>query len=177
MGEEQKQFRFERLDSTRHRREEFGCESVELTDFLHKRARKEMDARTSACVVLVHESDPGQIAGYYTLSQAAVATTQLPESLTRKLPRYGELGATLIGRLARDLRWKGQNIGRLLLIDALRRCVRFSAEVGAVVVVTDPKDTKARLFYESFGFRAFDERRLFIPMKELIEREARDWES
>jgi predicted N-acetyltransferase YhbS len=171
-----KQFRFEPLDPAKHRRDQFHCESPELTEFLQKRARKEMDARSSACIVLVQETDPGKIVGYYTLSQASISTTQLPETLARKLPRYAELGATLIGRLARDIQWRGQNIGQLLLIDALRRCVRFSADVGAVVVVTDPKDANARRFYENFGFRPLDERRLFIPMKELLEREARGWD-
>lgn len=176
MADEPKQYRFERLDPAKHRRDQFNCESPELTDFLQKRARKEMDARSSACIVLVEETDPGKIVGYYTLSRASVSSTQLPETLARKLPRYAELGATLIGRLARDVQWRGQNIGRLLLIDALRRCVRFSADVGAVVVLTDPKDAKARRLYENFGFRALDERRLVIPMKELLEREARDWD-
>jgi hypothetical protein len=64
-----------------------------------------------------------------------------------------------------------------LLIDALRRCVRHSAEVGAVVVVTDPKDEKARKFYGDHGFLALDDRRMFLPMSELVEREANGWVS
>ncbi len=165
----------EPLSAAKHRRDEFACESPELTEFLRTRARKEMQARASACFVLVAEDDPGRIVGYYTLSQTAVVTQQLPEAVTKRLPRYPQLGATLIGRLARDLAWKGKAVGRLLLIDALRRCVRHSAEVGAVVVVTDPKDDKTRAFYESHGFLALDERRMFIPMSELIEREASGW--
>lgn len=172
---EPQQYKIEQLDPGKHRREEFTCESPELTEFLRKRARKEMQARASACFVLVAESDPGRIVGYYSLSQTAVAMQQLPEALAKKLPRYPQLGATLIGRLARDHAWKGQQVGRLLLIDALRRCVHHSAEVGAVVVVTDPKDDKARQFYESHGFLALDERRMFIPMSELVEREANGW--
>lgn len=168
-------FRIEHLDPARHRREDFHCESAELTAFLRQRARKEMDARASACFVLVPESDPGRIAGYYTLSQTSVTLAKLPAEIAKRLPRYPDVGATLIGRLARDLAWKGQDIGRLLLLDALRRSVRMSDEVGAVVVVTDPKDAKARAFYERFGFRVLDERRLFIPMRELVEREARGW--
>jgi GNAT superfamily N-acetyltransferase len=165
----------EPLSAAKHRRNEFACESPELTEFLRTRARKEMQARASACFVLVAEADPGRIVGYYTLSQTAVVVGQLPEAVTKRLPRYPQLGATLIGRLARDLAWKGKDVGRLLLIDALRRCVRHSAEVGAVVVVTDPKDDKARTFYESHGFLALDERRMFIPMSELVEREANGW--
>jgi predicted GNAT family N-acyltransferase len=169
------QYLIERLDVAHHRREEFTCESPELTDFLRKRARKEMDARTSACFVLVAANDPGRIVGYYTLSQTSVALEKLPEAVTKKLPRYREMGATFIGRLARDIRWRGKEIGRLLLIDALRRSVRLRTEAGAVVAVTDPKDQKAKTFYEAYGFKALDERRLFIPMKELIEREAKGW--
>ena len=169
------QFRIEHLDPAKHRRLDFRCESADLTAFLRERARREMDARASACFVLVPESDPGRIAGYYTLSQTSLTLARLPAGLAKRLPHYPDLGATLIGRLARDLAWKGQDIGRLLLADALRRSVRQSDEVGAVVVVTDPKDVKARAFYGRFGFRALDESRLFIPMRELVEREARGW--
>ena len=169
-------FLVEPLSASKHRRSEFACESAELTEFLRTRARKEMQARASACFVLVAEADPGRIVGYYTLSQTSVVLGKLPDAVTKRLPRYPHLGATLIGRLARDLAWKGEAVGRLLLIDALRRCVRHSAEVGAVVVVTDPKDDKARTFYESHGFLALDERRMFIPMSELMEREATGWE-
>jgi GNAT superfamily N-acetyltransferase len=168
-------FRIEPLDPGRHRREEFSCEAPELTEFLRKRARKEMQARASACFVLVPETDPGRVVGYYTLSQTSVVLRQLPAALVKRLPHYPQLGATLIGRLARDLTWKGRQVGRLLLVDALRRCVRHSAEVGAVVVATDPKDDKARAFYESHGFRALDGRRMSIPMSELIEREVSEW--
>jgi GNAT superfamily N-acetyltransferase len=168
-------FRIEPLDPGKHRRELFACESPELTEFLRKRARKEMQARASACFVLVPEADPGRVVGYYTLSQTSIVLEHLPAALVKRLPRYPQLGATLIGRLARDLAWKGRQVGRLLLIDALRRCVRHSAEVGAVVVATDPKDDKSRAFYETHGFRGLDEHRMFIPMSELIEREVSGW--
>lgn len=170
-------FIVEPLSAGKHRRNEFACESPELTDFLRTRARKEMQAHASACFVLVPESDPGRIAGYYTLSQSAVALQQLPEAVTKRLPRYPQLGATLIGRLARDLAWKGQAVGRLLLVDALRRSARHSTGVGAVLVVTDPKDEKARLFYASHGFRPLDERRMFIPMSEIMEWESGGWKA
>ena len=161
-------FRIERLDPAKHRREVFRCESAALTDFIQRQARREMEARTSACFVLVPESDSSRIAGYYTLSQASVTLGKLPAELTKKLPRYPELGATLIGRLARDLEWRGARVGGLLLVDALRRCVRHSEQAGAVVVVTDPKDEKARAFYASYGFQALDESRMFIPMNAAL---------
>jgi L-amino acid N-acyltransferase YncA len=66
------QFIVDALDPAKHRRAEFQCESPELTEFLRTRARKEMEARSSACYVLVTEADPGRIVGYYTLSQTSV---------------------------------------------------------------------------------------------------------
>ena len=134
-----------------------------------------MAVRASACFVLVPANDPGRVAGFYTLSQTSVRLAVLPPELAKKLPRYPELGATLIGRLARDLEWKGRGVGQLLLLDAFRRSLRQSAEVAAVVVVTDPKDTNAREFYTENGFAPLDQRRLFIPMQRLIEWEAREW--
>src|SRR5579862_2253149 len=130
-------FHIERLDPAKHQREVFRCESAELTDFLQRRARKEMNAFASACFVIVPVDEPGRIAGFYTLSAAEITATDLPPDFIKKLPHYPHLPAILLGRLARDLAWHSQNIGGLLLIDALRRGLRQSSEVGAVVVVTD----------------------------------------
>jgi predicted GNAT family N-acyltransferase len=74
----------------------------------------------------------------------------------------------LIGRLARDLDWRDTGVGGMLLIDALRRCVRQSEEAGAIVAVTDPKDHKARAFYAAYGFQPLDEYRMFIPMLAVL---------
>jgi GNAT superfamily N-acetyltransferase len=168
-------FLIERLNPAKHHRESFRCESVELNDFLQKRARKEMDVFASACFVIIPADEPGRIAGFYTLSAAEIATTDLPLDLVKKLPRYPHLPAILLGRLARDLAWHGQNIGGLLLIDALRRSLRQSSEIGAVAVVTDPKDTHARTFYQHYGFQPLNEQRIVIPIKEIITRESTGW--
>ena len=159
----------EALNPARHRRNEFSCESPELTEFLHQRARREAEARASACIVLVPERDPGQIAGYYTLSAATISLSQLPEKIARRLPRYPELPATLLGRLARDLRFRGQGLGELLLVSALRRAWVISGIIGSVAVITDPKDENAAAFYRRFGFRECDAegKRLLLPMTEV----------
>lgn len=161
-------YRIERLDPAKHRREHFRCESAELTEFLQKRARKEMDARTSACFVLVPLADPGRIAGFYTLSAAEISPAALPALLSKRLPRYPQLPVTLLGRLARDEEFRGQGIGDLLLVDALARALAGSAEVRSIGVVTDPNDEKAAKFYEEFGFRQLTGGRLFLPMTEIV---------
>ncbi len=157
-------FLVEPLDSAKHRREEFDCGVAALNGFLRLRARKEMDMGTSACFVLVSESDPGTIASFYTLSAATLVRTALPETLTKKLPRHPELPATLLGRLARDVRFRGTGIGDRLLASALHRAVTASQEVASWAIATDPKDEEAHAFYASFGFQPLTETRQFLPM-------------
>ncbi len=161
--------RIEVLDVTRHRREEFRCESPELTEFLRTRARKEMQARASACFVLVEEAEPGRIVGYYTLSATTVLLSEIPQDLAKRLPRYPVLPATLLGRLARDVTFRGKGLGDYLLADALQRALDNTVEIGSVAVVTDPKDERASAFYREYGFRAFatTQQRLLLPMAEI----------
>jgi len=161
-------FVVEPLDPAKHRREAFDCGVVALNDFLRTRARKEMEAGMSACFVLVPESKPLQIAGYYTLSSATILRTALPDILVKRLPLYTELPATLLGRLARSLDFKGQGVGDRLMISALSRAVEGARHVASWAIVTDPKHEQARRFYESFGFRQLTGQRLFVPMKEVV---------
>lgn len=166
MSESFQSFIIEPLSPAKHRREDFDCGVAALNDFLRTRARKEMDASTSMCFVMVPESDPKRVVGYYTLSAATIARTALPEEIAKKLPRYEEMPATLLGRLARDVQVKGQNIGQRLMLSAINRAISASKEVASLALVTDPKDDKARTFYELFGFQALTERRMFLTMKQ-----------
>ncbi|MGA7525239.1 MAG: hypothetical protein WBW84_22510 [Acidobacteriaceae bacterium] len=108
------------------------------------------------------------MAGFYTLTQDNIAAEDVPSELIRRLnlPRYERIGATLLGRLARDLTWKGQGTGELLLADALKRSLAMSRRIASAAVVVDAKDEKASRFYAGFGFIPFpeSEKRLFLPM-------------
>jgi len=163
------EFKFEILDPVVHRRDEFSCESPELTEFLRTRARKEAKSRASACFVLVPVAHPGHVAGFYTLSATTIELEKLPPELVKKLPRYPRLPATLLGRLARDLTFKGQGIGDLLMVDALKRADENSSVIGSVAVVVDPKDDHAAKFYGTFGFRPLDDQKMVLPMNTVPE--------
>ena len=159
-------FRIEPLDPARHKREEFGCGVAALDDYLKTRARKDMEAGVAVCFVAIPESNPGCIAGYYTLSSATILRVELPDpQILRKLPRYPEFPATLLDRLARSLRFKERGLGDRLLISALERAVAGSSEVASWAIVTDPKDAHASEFYAGFGFRLLNADRMFLPMR------------
>lgn len=166
MSDPQKFF-IEPLDPSKHRREEFDCGVDALSDYLKKRARKEMEEGLAVCFVAVPERDPGCVAGFYTLSAATILTTSLPESVTKKLPRYREFPATLLGRLARANSFRGKGLGDRLIMSAFSRAAQAAEEVASWAIVTDPKDDAARRFYKAFGFSDLDANRLFMTMKQL----------
>ena len=159
-------FRFEPLEKN-HDRAAFSCEHERLNKYLKEQASQEVRKRVSAVYVLT--PDGRTIAGYYTLSQYAVDAGELPAEVARKLhvPKYEKLPATLLGRLARSVEFKGMGIGELLLIGALKRAIEHSRNIPSLAVVVDAKDEKARVFYKAYGFLDLPghANRLFIPMR------------
>ena len=156
------------LFGDRHKklRAAFSCGSPELDRYLKQQARQDIDRR--ACAVYVLLSSDQKIAGFYTLTQDNIAADDIPQETIRQLnlPRYERIGATLLGRLARDLTFKGQGVGELLLVDALKRSLQMSRHIASAAVIVDAKDSNAHRFYRSFGFIPFPEskNRLFLPM-------------
>ncbi len=140
-----------------------------LDRYLREHASQDARKRAAAPFVLVTEEN--QIAGYYTLSATLILAANLPAKTIKKLkwPRYPELPATLIGRLARDVRFRGQGIGELLLLDAFERAL--NSEIASIAVVVDSKDERAARFYGGFGFVPLLEtpNRLYLPMKTIEE--------
>ena len=161
-------FFIEPLDPAKHRREEFDCGVPAFNDYLKTRARKEMDAGVAVCFVAVPENEPGRIAGYYTLSAAAIRRADLiDDKLLKKLPRYPDFPATFLGRLARSLDFKGHGLGDRLMVSAMERANSSSQEVASWAMITDPKDEKAAEFHAGFGFRFLTETRMMMPMARI----------
>lgn len=108
----------------------------------------------------------GVFLGFYTLSQRAVRLSDLPTGMTKRLPKYPLLPATLLGRLAVDRRHEGGGLGQLPLIDALTRSYAASLQVASLAVVTEAKDERSLSFYEAHDFRPLPsrERTLSLPM-------------
>lgn len=163
--------RFEPLDKRRHVRAAFSCGQEPLDHYLKQQANQDLKKRVAAVFVLT--PDGKQIAGYYTLSQYAVDAGELPPEVTRKLglPKYSELPATLLGRLARSTEFEGKGIGELLLMGALRQALNQSKKIASMAVVVDAKDDKAKNFYKKYGFIELPDhpQRLVLPMETIAQ--------
>ena len=154
------------LDS-KHKKSEFTCGNTYLDNYLQKQAKQDIKRKLSACFVL--SSEGNEIKGFYTLSNAGIPRELIPEDISKKLPRaYESLPVTLLGRLAINEKNKGQGLGKLLLIDALKRSYEVSKVIGSMAVIVDPIDEDAIGFYNKFGFITLpDSGKLFLSMKTI----------
>jgi ribosomal protein S18 acetylase RimI-like enzyme len=152
--------RFEPLAA--HDRRAFSCGVPELDRYFHQQVTQDIRRHVTNCFVAITPDDV--IAGYYTLASGSVPISELPSELARRLPRYPTLPAVRIGRLAVDLRFRGQGFGRLLLWDAAARAPR--ADQANFTLLVDAKDDRAVEFYRHYGFIPFmtAPRVLFLPL-------------
>ncbi|HEY8601465.1 MAG TPA: GNAT family N-acetyltransferase [Thermomicrobiales bacterium] len=153
-----------------HERAAFASEVAALDRYFREQAGQDMRRRAAVVYVLV-ERESAASAGFYTLSATGVDVSAFPTDVARRLPRYPRLPAVLLGRLAVDRRFRGQGLGRGLLLDALARGYHLSRQIGALAVVVEAKDDDARRFYTHFGFRqlADADNRLFLEMATIAE--------
>jgi len=156
-------FRVEPLRKA-HDRVAFSCGIEALDNYLKKQASQDVAKRVAVCFVLT--PDGKTVAGFYTLSQYSVDLVKLPEDIVRRLPKYPEVPATLLGRLAISERFKGQGLGEFLLLDVLHRSLEQSKHVASAALIVDAKDEAAKQFYEHFDFLSLPNTpsRLFLPM-------------
>lgn len=150
-------------------KKDFRCGKDILDNYLHTQASQ--DVKRKLCVVFAMVDDI-TIKGYYTLSNASIPAELMPEAIKKKMPgSYTALPVTLLGRLAIDVKFKGQGLGGILLIDALKRSFSVAAQsLGSIGVVVDPLDEDAVAFYKKFGFILLpDSGKMFLPMADVAQ--------
>ena len=155
------------LHST-HKKTDFSCGKDILDNYFIHQASQDVKRKLSACFVKI-DFETGLIQGYYTLANSSIPLHLVPAELQIKLPKsYVSIPATLLGRLAIDLRYQGKGIGKLLLMDALYRSYENSNHMGSFAVVVDPLDLEAENFYLRYGFiKLPDSGKMLMAMKTL----------
>lgn len=158
--------------------------------YIKEQAKREMKNRVSLVFVLT-EPESSIVRGFYSLSALAVKFADLPAKLQKRLPKYQQVGATLLGRLGVDRSYKaelqerlGENprLGEFLFVDAQKRALEGATEtVGSALLVIDVlMPTEEELdagvrdpmkFYTEYGFLPFpgNDRRVFKPMRTIEE--------
>ena len=141
-------------------RTSFSCGEPTLDAYFQTRISQDVRRDLTHAFVAV-DATTRAVAGFYTLSAATVRLDLLPESLSRRLPRYPEAPGALIGRLAVDLVHQGAGLGNFLLLDGIARALQ--SDLGVFAILVDPKNERARAFYERLGFAPLlGDARLFL---------------
>lgn len=162
--------RFEPL-AKRHNRAAFLCTHPELTLYLKQFAFQHARKGIAATTVLLVDDDEAIIA-FHTLSATAIDPGELKAELSRKFPKYAEgIPATLLGRLAVDLRHLRKRHGEAILMNAIERAFQSTSAVASAFLIVRAIDDDAFRFYKRYGFTPFpdDPRRLFLPMATVAE--------
>ncbi len=154
-------FALARLQSS-HDRTVFKSGSESLDYYFRQQVTQDVRRRVTACYVAL-TAEP-RIAGFYTLASAGLLLSDLPASVSKKLPRYPSVPAVRMGRLAVDVDFKGLGLGGALLADALDRAIR--SDIAAYALVVDAKDESAAAFYRHHGLIALPDQpmTLFVPL-------------
>lgn len=91
-----------------------------------------------------------RVVGYYALATTGVEKQLAPTQLT-KGGAPAQIPCLLLARLAVDNSEQNRGIGRGLLVDAIRRSLRVSEDVGVRALLIHARDEQAQRFYEHLG--------------------------
>ncbi len=151
-----------------HERDGFVCGVDSLDRYLRTQASQDVRRKANGVFILVEAAQPAAVLGYYTLCAAALSPGDVPEAVRKHIPRYPQVSATLMGRLAISQARQGEGLGAILIADAVRRAYVSAATVGSSMMVVDALHDRAAAFYVAHGFLCLpDSLRLILPMRTI----------
>jgi hypothetical protein len=150
-----------------HDLSQFDCGQPSLNEWLQKHASTS-EGRTARTYVVCE--DKVTVIGYYCISTGSIARGALPGKLKRVQGLPNEIPVAILGRLARDVRYRGAKLGADLLRDAISRIVAASETIGIRCILVHALDDKSSAFYKDFQFveTPIGSRTLFLPIETAI---------
>ncbi len=154
---------------------EFDSGNKEMTNYLHRYAKKNHKSGLSPCIVIVREDNEHKILGYVTISNSTVEKGDPPAPPLASFPNY-PIPVTLIGRLAINKNNHRQGLGELLLMHVFFTSARAVRELKleSVGIITDAIDEMAVNFYSKYDFQVLPcqekyPKRMFIPNQTIFD--------
>jgi GNAT superfamily N-acetyltransferase len=144
----------------------FDCGEPSLNDYLREQALASQAAGAGVCWVALSEDS---IAGYYVLATGTVARAALPNARARR-GQPDPVPTLLLGRLAVDLKFQGQKLGRALIKDVITRAAAISSQAGFKMLVVRALTEEAAEFYRRYDFEPLPghhEDAFMLPMQDI----------
>lgn len=143
----------------------FDCEEPILGEWIKKHAWPS-HAGGSARVYVCLDPPGTEIAAYYSLSSGVALKNEAPGRIGHGMPY--QIPIQLIGRLGVDRRFKGQEVGTDLVLDALKNAKKVSETSGVRAVMVRSKPG-AIDFYRKLQFEqsSSDPELFFFMIKDI----------
>ncbi|MFW5834367.1 MAG: GNAT family N-acetyltransferase [Pseudomonadota bacterium] len=158
-----------KFDKARHDRSAFACGFAPIDNFLKSSLSGQIKSGMVAAWMATRNDDPA-VLGFYTLGAMAVRPTLGPKSWQRA--GVPDIPVIYLRALAVRQDQQGQGLGTALMIDAMRRCLAISDQIGAAAIVldvlTDAHVQRRWNFTTNLGFRPLHDpdnpNRAFLPL-------------
>jgi GNAT superfamily N-acetyltransferase len=136
----------------------------ELDEWLRRRA---LDNETSGASRTYVVTAKDRVVGYYALAAGGVAQAAAPGRVRRNMP--DPVPVMIVGRLAVDMAYQDQGIGRGLLRDAVLRTLQAADIAGIRAILVHAISEEAKRFYQRCGFAEspIDPMMLMVTVKDV----------
>jgi hypothetical protein len=151
-----------------HDLSKFSCGKPALDDWLRNHAFND-EGRTARTYVVCENQVTA--VGYYCIATGSVERGALPSRLKRVQGLPNQIPVAIIGRLARDARYRGTGLGADLLRDAISRIIAASETIGIRCILVHAIDDEAAAFYKRYQFVEcpIGSRTFFLPIETAID--------
>lgn len=127
---------------------EFDCSIPALNEYLATQALADQRADKTRTYVALRGR---RVVAFFSLAASSVEPEDPTDRASKGQGRHA-IPVILLARLAVDSSEQGQGLGEAMLLEALARCARAAAAIGAQAVLVHAKDEGARAFYTRYGF-------------------------
>lgn len=150
--------------SRTHNRKGFDCGEAALNSYLRNTACQQSDKGISRTFVLVDDSSPTEILGFFTLVSCEIIAEKLPRKYAKKYP--SRVPAVKLTRLAVSKEAQRGGLGTHMMVSAMNRVLAVADHLGVIGFFVDAKDVEAAFYYKQYGFIPLPDNplELFLPM-------------
>ena len=153
--------RFERLNEN-HIVSKFNCGETFVNDFLISNALIWQSKNLTSCTVLV--DDNSNVIGFYTLSFSNIHKKYFPKE---NIP-IRDIPVVLLGMFGADKKYRGEDLGALLLIDAIKTTYDLYPKFGFKALALDALNDKSSAYFEHQGFtRLGTSRKMILTIQDI----------
>lgn len=132
--------------SSSHSVDLFDCGAPALDDWLKKYALQAHASHTSNVIVVPSTPLTNRVVGFHAIAVGQVEQANATGRLLKGAGAY-PIPVAILTRLAVDRGEQGKQLGKALVVDAMRRVLAAAEHVGIRALLIHAKDEEAKKFY------------------------------